>query len=353
MSDLYCGKKVVVGLSGGVDSSVSAHLLKEKGALVTGLFMRNWSEDDECSAEIDYADVVSIANTLDIPHYTINFAKQYWNEVFKLCLEQFARGETPNPDILCNREIKFHHFLQKAIELGADYLATGHYCQRKLIDGKWCLLRGADPNKDQSYFLYTIQSKQLERVLFPIGGMNKIDVRAYAKKLSFVTASKKDSTGICFIGKRNFKEFLSRYLSKKIGPIETVDGKVIGEHEGAHFYTIGQRRGIGIGGEGDAWFVVDKKMESNTLVIVQGEDHPSLYHRELKTKQLSWVIGEPKFPLNCTAKIRYRSSDVPCMVFADGGVVFEEKQKAVTPGQSVVFYDGEICLGGGMIGERF
>ncbi len=347
------GKRVVVGMSGGVDSSVTALLMKRAGAHVIALFMRNWEEDEDCPAVADYEDIVAVCATLDIPFYTVNFAKEYWEQVFSYCLKQFQKGLTPNPDILCNREIKFHHFLDKALELGADYLATGHYCQKEKIDGKWHLLRGVDANKDQSYFLYTLQEKQLEKVLFPVGDLQKSEVRKIALDNSLITAQKKDSTGICFVGKRNFPEFLSRYLPKKPGPFKTLLGKEVGTHEGAHFFTIGQRKGMGIGGEGAAWFVVAKEMETNSVIVVQGEDHPMLYKPSLIASELSWVATPPHLPLSCTVKVRYRTPDVPCQLIArEEGfheVLFETPQKALTPGQSVVFYQGKICLGGGII----
>lgn len=351
-------KKIVVGLSGGVDSSVSAYLMKEKGAHVMGLFMRNWKDDEHCPAEQDYLDVVSIAESLNLPYYAINFSQEYWDEVFEVCLKQFKRGLTPNPDILCNREIKFSLFLKKAFDLGADFLATGHYCRKKKINGRWALLKGADPNKDQSYFLYTIKSDELDKVLFPVGDLKKEEVRKIASQKHLITANKKDSTGICFVGKRNFKEFLAQFLEKKVGLIKTLEGKVVGEHEGAHFFTLGQRKGIGIGGEGAAWFVVDKDMVTNTVVVVQGEDHPALYRTHLKARELNWIQGIlPIFPLRCFAKIRYRTQESSCVVHCVGNdeveVIFDKPQKAITPGQSIVFYEGEICLGGGVIEGGF
>lgn len=350
---LYEGKTVVVGMSGGVDSSVSAFLMKEAGAKVIGLFMRNWEEDDACNAKEDARDVALVCEKLDIPFYTVNFTQQYWDEVFSVCLQQFQKGVTPNPDILCNREIKFNLFLKKAFELGGDYLATGHYCQKKKIGGKWHLLRGCDPNKDQSYFLYTQKEKLLENILFPVGGLHKSEVRNLARSQNLITANKKDSTGICFVGKRDFKTFLCSYLPSKKGKMKTLDGAVVGEHDGAHLFTIGQRKGIGIGGEGPAWFVVDKQMQTNTVFVAQGEDHPALYREKLLAHTLSWVGEAPSFPLSCTAKIRYRTPDAACQVIKNEEnkveVIFQTPQKAVTPGQSIVFYQGPICLGGGII----
>ncbi|MCP5469477.1 MAG: tRNA 2-thiouridine(34) synthase MnmA [Chlamydiales bacterium] len=341
-------KKVVVGMSGGVDSSVVAYLLKKQGYDVIGLFMKNW-EDEGCTSASDYEDVAAVAGQLEIPFYTVNFAKEYWDRVFSRCLEEYEAGYTPNPDIWCNQEIKFKLFFEKALALGADYLATGHYCR---TDGKR-LLRGVDENKDQSYFLYTLKNSALDRVLFPLGGMEKSEVRKIAEEAGLATAAKRDSTGICFIGKRNFKEFLARYLPKKAGVFETRCGKVVGEHEGAHYYTIGQRRGLAIGGAGEAWYVVDKEMERNVVIVEQGDHNPELFSSSLSATDVSWVGGMPTFPFKCTAKIRYRSPDERCEIVCEENgkliVHFESKQKAITPRQSVVFYDGEICLGGAII----
>ncbi len=342
--------KIVVGMSGGVDSSVAAYLLKQQGHEVIGLFMKNW-EEDGCEAASDLEDVAAVAGKLDIPFYTVNFAKEYWERVFSRCLEEYAAGHTPNPDIWCNQEIKFKLFFEKALRLGADYLATGHYCQKS--EGK--LLRGFDENKDQSYFLYTMQKEVLDRVLFPIGHLPKSEVRKIAEEAGLCTANKKDSTGICFIGKRNFRPFLSRYLPPKKGVFQKKDGTVVGEHEGAHFYTIGQRRGLKIGGAGEAWFVVGKKMKENIVIVEQGEA-PELFSKELVATDLSWVEEEPQLPLRCTAKIRYRSPDEECLLKKVEGklvVEFENKQKAVTPRQSVVFYQDSVCLGGGLIAPQF
>jgi len=338
--------KVVVGMSGGVDSSVVAYLLKKAGHEVIGLFMKNW-EDEGCTAAADHEDVAAVAGKLDIPFYTVNFAKEYWERVFSRCLEEYAAGYTPNPDIWCNQEIKFKLFFEKAIRLGADYLATGHYCQN--IGGQ--LHRGFDDNKDQSYFLYTIEKKVLERVLFPIGHLTKAEVRQIAQEAGLATANKKDSTGICFIGKRNFPDFLARYLPPKKGRFEKMDKTVVGEHEGAHFYTIGQRRGLAIGGAGEAWYVVGKRMKDNVVIVEQGEA-PELFSDTLIATDLSWVDKEPELPIKCTAKIRYRTPDEACRLERRDGklhVIFDQPQKAITPRQSVVFYDGQVCLGGGLI----
>jgi len=348
-------KKVIVGMSGGVDSSVSAYLLKEQGYEVTGLFMKNWEELDDrgqCTSIQDYEDVQKVCHKIDIPCYSVNFVKEYKENVFHHFLEELKKGHTPNPDILCNREIKFKAFLEKALSLGADFLATGHYSQ---ISPSFELLRSKDTHKDQTYFLYTLSKEILTRVLFPIGHLTKKEVRKIAMDADLPTAAKKDSTGICFIGKRDFKEFISHYLSYQKGSFMTLCGKIVGEHDGAAFYTIGQRKGLGIGGPGDAWFVVRKDVEKNLVFVEQGEDHPSLYKEKLQASDLSWVAGAPPFPLPfaCTAKIRYRAIDAPCTIESihDGiaTVCFDKEQRAITSRQSVVFYSNEVCLGGGMI----
>jgi tRNA-uridine 2-sulfurtransferase len=350
--------KVVVGLSGGVDSSVAALLLKQQGYDVIGLFMKNWEEKDEhgqCTSTEDYEDVARVCEVLDIPFYGVNFAKEYWDSVFTECLEEFKQGYTPNPDILCNREIKFKVLFDKARELGGEYLATGHYCRTRNQDGEAQLLRGVDPQKDQSYFLYTVKSEILSHVLFPIGDMPKSEVREIARRHQIPVHAKKDSTGICFIGERNFKEFLGNYIPYTPGNFETAEGKIVGKHDGYPFYTVGQRRGLGIGGPGEPWFVVGKDVLRNVVIVEQGFDHPSLFSSELFADQLSWVSsrGESTIPRECTSKIRYRQVDMPCRIASiDEGVahvLFPEKQRAVTPRQSVVFYDGEVCLGGGVI----
>lgn len=348
-------KTVVVGMSGGVDSSVSALLLKEQGHNVIGLFMKNWEEQDEngvCMASREYEDVVAVCDRIGIPCYSVNFVKEYRDHVFKYFLEEFELGYTPNPDILCNREIKFKVMFDRAMEFNADYLATGHYCQS--VDGQ--LLRGADPGKDQSYFLYTIKASILQKVLFPVGGMQKGEVRRLAREHNLATAGKKDSTGICFIGERNFKNFLGQYLAVRPGNFETLDGKVIGRHDGIAYYTIGQRKGLAIGGAGEAWYVVGKDRERNIVYIEQGADHPALYKDSLQANELSWVNDVvPKLPFACTAKIRYRQPDQPCTIVSieDGkaSVLFSEPQRAITPRQSIVFYQDTVCLGGGIIIE--
>lgn len=351
-------KTVVVGMSGGVDSSVSALLLKEQGFHVIGMFMKNWEElttDGTCSSTKDFEDVMRVCEKIDIPYYSINFVKEYWDHVFTHFVEELKLGFTPNPDILCNREIKFQLFLQKALQIGADFLATGHYCQITSHE-KPSLLKAVDPEKDQTYFLYTLKEKILEKVLFPIGHLPKKEVREIAKKHGLATAQKKDSTGICFIGKRNFKEFISNYIPYQKGPFLSLDGKKLGEHEGMAYYTIGQRKGLGIGGPGDAWFVVDKNPELNAVYLVQGEEHPALYARELTATDVSWINEPPIFPLQCKAKIRYRQPEQDCIIEQkkDNSLIvrFSSPQRAITPRQSIVFYDQNICLGGAMIKEK-
>lgn len=348
---------VVVGMSGGVDSSVAAYLLKEEGYNVIGIFMKNWEETKEngvCHAASDYDDVVRVCECLDIPYYSVNFVEEYRKLVFDQFLEEYKSGYTPNPDILCNREIKFSVFLKKALSLGADFLATGHYCQNHVLNDSHHLIKGIDPNKDQSYFLYTLKESILQKVLFPIGHLHKEEVRKIAKDCKLPTAEKKESMGICFIGKRNFKDFLHNYLPYTEGNIENVTGKVIGKHQGVAFYTLGQRKGIGIGGEGEAYFVVGKDSEKNILIVAQGKNHPSLYCDEITASDLSWVSGKaPSLPLKCRAKIRYRQKDQECILesIQDGiaHITFSQPQRAATPRQSIVFYDGQDCLGGGMI----
>lgn len=349
---------VIVGMSGGVDSSVAAALLKEEGYRVIGMFMKNWEDFDEhgvCQASKEYADVVKVCEKLDIPYYSVDFIKEYREQVFSHFIEEYNKGYTPNPDVLCNREIKFKVFFDKARELGADFLATGHYCQRALIDGEWCLTKGADQGKDQSYFLYTIKKEILAHVLFPIGHLQKKEVRAIARKYDLSTKDKKDSTGICFIGERNFKKFLDNYIKFNAGEFQTLDGKKVGMHTGAHYYTMGQRKGLGLGGQGEPWFVVGKNMEKNIVYVERGEHHPALYRSDLIATDLSFVRGEWNKPLPyiCKSKIRYRQEDQECTIEKMEGdeifVTFKNPQRGVTPRQSIVFYDGEICLGGAMI----
>jgi tRNA-specific 2-thiouridylase len=349
---------VIVGMSGGVDSSVCAALLKEEGYNVVGLFMKNWEEFDEhgvCQSSKEFADVVAVCEKLDIPYYSVDFIKEYKEQVFEHFVEEYKLGYTPNPDILCNREIKFKVFFEKARELGADFLATGHYCQTDVVDGKNVLLKGADPLKDQSYFLYTIKSEILKNVMFPIGHLPKTEVRRIAAKYDLSTKNKKDSTGICFIGERNFKNFLSHYVTFTDGDFETLDGSVVGRHTGATYYTLGQRKGLGLGGAGEPWFVVGKDIERNVVIVERGEYHPAMYSDSLVATDLEFTTGEWNRPLpyKCKAKIRYRQKDQDCTVtkIENGKITveFDQPQRAITPRQSVVFYDGTICLGGGMI----
>ena len=357
---LNASKKVIVGMSGGVDSSVSALLLKEQGYAVEGLFMKNWDEDDGteyCTAKQDFADAQAVADKLGIKLHGANFAAEYWDNVFEHFLEEYRAGRTPNPDILCNREIKFKAFLDYALMLGADLIATGHYTRRGESDGKVTLLKGLDPNKDQSYFLHAVGYRELDKTLFPVGEIEKPEVRALAEKYALATARKKDSTGICFIGERRFSDFLQQYLPAQPGEIFSLEGEHLGQHQGLMYHTIGQRQGLGIGGlanHSDApWYVVDKDLDNNVLLVAQGNDHPALFKSSLTTGEVFWVAAEPpSLPLHCQAKVRYRQQDQPCTLHPEGSgyrVEFELPQRAVTPGQSVVFYQGEVCLGGGVI----
>jgi len=355
---------VVVGMSGGVDSSVSAALVQQQGYRTLGMFMKNWEEDDRlgsCPAEQDVADAQSVADILGIKLFTRNFATEYWDHVFEHFLAEYRRGRTPNPDILCNREIKFKTFLEHAVDLGGDLIATGHYAQRRQRDGLWQLLRATDRNKDQSYFLYTLGQEQLSKTLFPIGTLPKHDVRALAAKQDMPVAGKKDSTGICFIGERNFKRFLQRYLKPEPGDICSIEGACVGRHDGLMYYTLGQRKGLGIGGRADGeevpWYVVGKDMDNNILLVAQGHDHPALFSNRLQFSTPSWVAGQPPEDRVLTAKIRYRQADQACTLSqldeAGGEVVFDQPQRAATPGQSIVFYRDEVCLGGAVIDRCF
>ncbi|MBL4835380.1 MAG: tRNA 2-thiouridine(34) synthase MnmA [Pseudomonas sp.] len=352
--------RVIVGMSGGVDSSVSAALLLEQGYQVEGLFMKNWDEDDGteyCTAREDLADAQAVSDRLGIKLHTANFAAEYWDNVFEHFLEEYKAGRTPNPDILCNREIKFKAFLDYALTLGADLIATGHYVRRAEREGQTVLLRGLDGNKDQSYFLHAVGSEQIARTLFPVGELEKPEVRRIAEKHDLATARKKDSTGICFIGERRFSDFLKQYLPAQPGDIETTEGKVIGRHHGLMYHTIGQRQGLGIGGlqgaSDDPWYVLEKNLERNVLVVGQGNDHPWLFSSALGCSTLYWVNDlEVSAPQRLTAKVRYRQPDQDCTLerTANGYLIrFDIPQRAVTPGQSVVLYDGDICLGGGVI----
>lgn len=349
---------VAVGMSGGVDSSVSALLLKQQGYRVIGLFMKNWEEEQGgvCHAQQDADDVRAVCALLDIPCYVMQFTQEYREKVFAQFLEDLKAGFTPNPDILCNKEIKFSLFFDKALSLGADFLATGHYCRIFNDNGAHQLARGSDENKDQSYFLYTLSKEKLAKTLFPVGALRKSEVRKLAQEHNLPTAAKKESMGICFIGKRDFKSFIHQYIAYTPGELITPEGRVVGKHDGVAYYTIGQRRGLGIGGEGDAWFVAGKDMERNQLIVVQGETHPALYRKGLIANEISWVAGAgPQLPFRCTAKIRYRQADFACTLVEQAGntvrVHFDAHQKAVTPRQAIVFYAGDVCLGGGSIVE--
>lgn len=360
-------QRIVVGLSGGVDSAVSAHLLKQQGHEVIGIFMKNWEDDDDdayCSTRQDFLDAASVADVLGIEIEHVNFAADYKDRVFAEFLREYQAGRTPNPDVLCNAEIKFKAFLDHAMRLGAEKIATGHYARVRERDGRFELLKGLDPLKDQSYFLHRLNQAQLGKTLFPVGELPKTEVRRIAAEIALPNAAKKDSTGICFIGERPFREFLNRYLSNQPGPIKDDRGRVIGEHVGLSFYTLGQRKGIGIGGLKDQgaarggsehapWFVARKDMAANTLYAVQGHDHPWLQSHALTADDASWVAGAPPAPGAMAAKTRYRQADAGCAL--DGGTEaafrlnFGAAQWAVTPGQSAVLYDGEVCLGGGVI----
>lgn len=356
--------RVVVGMSGGVDSSVTALLLKQQGYDVIGVFMKNWDETSDsgvCTATEDYEDVARVANQIGIPYYSVNFEKEYWNRVFEYFLAEYRHDRTPNPDVMCNKEIKFKAFLDYAADLDADYIAMGHYAQVKRDEqGQVHMLRGADSNKDQTYFLNGLNQHQLQKSLFPIGHLTKPEVRKIAEEAGLATAKKKDSTGVCFIGERNFKKFLQEFLPAQPGLMKTPQGEVMGQHDGLMYYTIGQRSGLGIGGthtgSTDPWFVVGKDMTTNTLLVDQGYHNPLLYATHLKASGITFTTGESHADetFSCTAKFRYRQQDIPVTVhMGDDGttaeVVFDHPVRAITPGQAVVFYQGEECLGGGTI----
>lgn len=356
--------KVIIGMSGGVDSSVAAALLKEQGHEVIGLFMHNWEESDDngvCTSVSDYEDVKRVCNKLGIPYYSVNFAQEYLDRVFSYFVDEYSKGRTPNPDVLCNREIKFGPFLEYAMNMGADYIATGHYAKVERKDGKTYLCKSMDTNKDQTYFLNQLNQDQLKNVLFPLGDICKPEVRKIAEKYGLSTAEKKDSTGICFIGEKRFREFLKNYIPCKKGDIVDLTGKKVGEHEGVMYYTLGQRRGLNIGGtkdgNGERWFVVDKDVKNNKLIVSQGEGE-ELFSNGLISYKINWIPEAPQEKnFECFAKFRYRQPDQKVEVsIEDAGKVrvdFVEKQRAVTPGQYVVFYTEKLCLGGGVIEEVF
>jgi len=357
-------QRVVVGMSGGVDSSVAAFLLKQQGWDVIGLFMKNWEDDDTdeyCSSRQDFLDAASVADLLDIPLEVINFSTEYKDRVFSQFLAEYQAGRTPNPDVLCNSEIKFKAFLEHALCLGADRIATGHYAQIRETAGTFQLMKAEDGNKDQSYFLYRLNQQQLSQTLFPVGHLYKHEVRKIAQEQGLPNATKKDSTGICFIGERPFREFLNRYLPAEPGEIHTLDGKTVGTHQGLMYYTLGQRQGLGIGGISDKneqpWFVADKDMTQNILYVVQGHDHPALLHTGLTANSLTWISGTPPHPhWVYAAKIRYRQTDAPCVILKITQDIcqigFAAKQWGITPGQSVVVYESKVCLGGGIIAQQ-
>ena len=358
-------ERIVIGMSGGVDSSVAALLLKQQGYDVVGVFMKNWEEKDEngtCTAATDWEDVQQVCDVIDIPCYSVNFAKEYYDRVFSYFLDEYRKGRTPNPDVLCNREIKFKAFLDYATKLGAGRMATGHFVRSEMRDGHAVLLKGSDPGKDQSYFLYMLKEAQLQRSLFPVGHMLKADVRAIAEKNNLPVFAKKDSTGVCFIGERNFRRFLQGFLPLQSGDMLTESGEKVGEHIGLSYYTLGQRKGLGIGGRGDgrSWFVIGKDLEKNVLLVAQGEDSPRLYSRYIRAAQPTWIADEAPVldgqSFRCTARFRYRQPDQDVTVTLRGDELLieaDQKQRAITPGQSVVLYQGDVCLGGAIEEESW
>lgn len=359
----YCPMKakVIIGMSGGVDSSVAAWLLKEQGYQVEGLFMKNWEQDDSegyCAAAEDLADAEAVCNQLGIPLHTVNFAQEYWDRVFSYFLSEYEKGRTPNPDVLCNKEIKFKAFLDHALSLGADFIATGHYAKVKHIDGVGALFKAKDRDKDQTYFLHAVEPSALAKTLFPVGDFLKTEIRTFAQELGLVTQNKKDSTGICFIGEKRFKSFLKEFILAKPGNIQSAQGETIGRHDGLMFYTLGQRQGLGIGGlqsaNDEPWYVVDKDSNTNTLIVAQGQDHPLLYAQGLVCGPIHWLVDlADQLPVTCYAKTRYRQAEQACIISPSNEnhhyAMFSAYQRAVTPGQYVVFYDKNQCLGGATI----
>jgi tRNA-specific 2-thiouridylase len=352
-------KSVIVGMSGGVDSSVCAYLLQQQGYHVTGVFMQSWtvSDDSVCNAKQDLCDARTVCDRLQITLKTVNFSQEYWDHVFQYFLDEYAVARTPNPDILCNQEIKFKAFLNYALENGADFIATGHYVRSLQDDDGFHLLKGVDGQKDQSYFLYTLNQQQLQHSLFPLGNLTKKEVRNMAEKLKLINHAKKDSTGICFIGEKKFSHFLKEYLLCQPGPIETLNGEIIGQHPGLMYYTLGQRQGLGIGGikkyKEAPWYVLSKDRNKNTLIVDQDPHHPLLMNNILYCKEVHWISEPPASPFSCKAKIRYRQADQSCIIQSSDKeryqVIFDEPQWAITPGQSVVFYVDDRCIGGGII----
>lgn len=355
--------RVIVGMSGGVDSSVAAWLLREQGYQVEGLFMKNWEQDDKagfCPAAIDLLDAKSVCDTLEIPLHTVNFSEAYWERVFTHFLNEYEKARTPNPDVLCNKEIKFNAFLNHALSLGADFIATGHYAKVKIHGEQGALYKAKDRDKDQTYFLHAVDPKALAKTIFPIGDYLKTQVRAIAKEQGLITHAKKDSTGICFIGEKRFKTFLNEFILARPGEIQTPEGDILGRHDGLMFYTLGQRQGLNIGGHSkyneEPWYVVDKIIQTNTLMVAQGNHHPMLYAQGLMCGAIHWLSNPtPSLPLACYAKTRYRQTEVACLISPENEhqhcVMFSEPQRAVTPGQYIVFYEKNQCLGGATIDQ--